>query len=61
MCEEEITRYDDLQKTAARTDFLSQLRERETKLAAANPQGDARKEILNHLSNNLSVSADRIG
>jgi hypothetical protein len=53
MCEEEITRYDDSQKTAARTDFLSQLREREAKVAVANPQGDARKEILNHLSNNL--------
>jgi hypothetical protein len=62
MCEEEITRYDDSQKTAARPDFLSLLREREAKLAATtNPQGDARKEILNHLSNSLSVFVRTIG
>jgi cytochrome P450 len=30
---------------------------REAKLAAANPQGNARDEIVNHLSSNLSVSA----
>ena len=55
MCEDEITRYDDSEKTGKRTDFLSQLRQREAELAAANPQGNARDEILNHLSNNLSV------
>jgi hypothetical protein len=58
MCEDEITRYDNSEKTGTRTDFLSQLRQREEKLTAANPQGNARPEILNHLSTNLSVSAN---
>ncbi|KAM0697897.1 hypothetical protein Q7P36_002751 [Cladosporium allicinum] len=58
MCEDEITRYDDSEKTGKRTDFLSQLRQREAKLAAANPQGNARDEILNHLSNNLLAGSD---
>jgi len=61
ICEDEITRYDDSEKTGERTDFLSQLRQREAKLTAANPQGDARNEIINHLTSNLSVSARTIG
>lgn len=55
MSEEEIARYDSSVKDTNRTDFLSQLRQREEKLVAANAEGDAKAEILNHLSNNLSV------
>ncbi|SMY26207.1 unnamed protein product [Zymoseptoria tritici ST99CH_1A5] len=58
MSEEEIARYDNSVKDASRTDFLSQLRQREEKLVAANGGGDAKAEILNHLSNNLLAGSD---
>ncbi|CZT20252.1 related to pisatin demethylase cytochrome P450 [Ramularia collo-cygni] len=58
ICKDEITRYDDSAKGTKRTDFLSQLRQREAKLVSANPKGDVRGEILNHLSNNLLAGSD---
>ena len=51
MSEEEITRYDEASKSAARTDFLSQLRQKTGRFAGDDSYGT----IVNHLSNNLYV------
>ena len=56
--EEEIVKYDQasMEKQAKRTDFLAQIRSKQTK-----GDGITRRDLMNHLSNNLCVASQHIG